>query len=78
MRRLVCAFVVRKPRKTGFLAARPICNLTILQGQFAPVKGNYSQEFKDLVMTMLNQDPSDRPSAHQLMYIDLPKVCPKT
>ena len=21
-----------------------------------------------------NQDPSDRPSAHQLMYIDLPKV----
>ena len=25
MRRLVCAFVVRKPPKTGFLAARPIC-----------------------------------------------------
>ena len=28
MRRLVCAFVVRKPPKTGFLAARPICNDT--------------------------------------------------
>ena len=24
MRRLVCAFVARKPRKTGFLASRPI------------------------------------------------------
>ena len=24
MRRLVCAFVVRKPPKTGFLASRPI------------------------------------------------------
>ena len=46
-----------------------------LQGQFAPVKGNYSQEFKDLIMKMLNQDPAERPSAHQLMYIDLPTVC---
>ena len=25
MRRLVCAFVVRQPPKTDFLAARPIC-----------------------------------------------------
>ena len=24
MRRLVCAFVVRRPRKTGFLGSRPI------------------------------------------------------
>ena len=30
MRRLVCAFVVRKPPKTGFLAARPICLYNIL------------------------------------------------
>ena len=27
VRRLVCAFVVRKPPKTGFLASRPICFL---------------------------------------------------
>ena len=27
MRRLVCAFVVRKPQKTGFLGSRPICKL---------------------------------------------------
>ena len=26
MRRLVCAFVVRKPPKAGFLASRPICD----------------------------------------------------
>ena len=32
MRRLVCAFVVRKPPKTGFLASRPILYLSgILQ-----------------------------------------------
>ena len=28
MRRLVCTFVVLKPPKTGFLASRPIFNLT--------------------------------------------------
>ena len=52
------------------------CNTnSLLQGQFAPVKGNYGQEFKDLIMKMLNQDPAERPSAHELMYSDLPKVC---
>ena len=29
MRRLVCAFVVRKPPKTGFLATRPIYRLML-------------------------------------------------
>ena len=28
MRRLVCAFAVRKPRKTGFLTSRPIWSKT--------------------------------------------------
>ena len=27
MRRLVCAFLVRKPLKTGFVASRPICTI---------------------------------------------------
>ena len=30
MRRLVCACVVCKPLKTGFLASKPICKLTLL------------------------------------------------
>ena len=47
---------------------------TVLQGQFAPVKGNYSQELKDLIMLMLSQDPGERPSAHDLMYAHIPKV----
>ncbi|WAR02234.1 NEK9-like protein [Mya arenaria] len=42
-------------------------------GQFAPVKGNYSQDFKDLVMLMLSQDPAVRPSAHDLLYTHIPK-----
>ena len=29
MRRLVCAFIVPKPPKTGFLATRPICKTTL-------------------------------------------------
>jgi serine/threonine protein kinase len=45
-----------------------------LQGQFAPVKGNYSQDFKDLIMLMLSQDPENRPSAHDLLYTHIPKV----
>ncbi|XP_053387860.1 uncharacterized protein LOC123541853 [Mercenaria mercenaria] len=46
----------------------------IMKGQFAPVKGNYSQEFKDLIMLMLSQDPEIRPSAHDLLYTHIPKL----
>ena len=42
MRSLVCAFVVRKPRKTGFLATRPI-----LGHRFK--KGSYQFMRKDLL-----------------------------
>ncbi|KAL3886394.1 hypothetical protein ACJMK2_026392 [Sinanodonta woodiana] len=44
----------------------------IMKGQFAPVKGNYSQEFKDLIMDMLKQNPDERPSATELLYTRLP------
>ncbi|KAL4216374.1 hypothetical protein ACF0H5_024101 [Mactra antiquata] len=46
----------------------------IMKGQFAPVKGNYSQDFKDLIMTMLSQEPESRPSADELFYSHLPKT----
>lgn len=46
----------------------------IMKGQFAPVKGNYSPEFKDLIMLMLSQDPEKRPSAQDLLYTHIPKL----
>ena len=44
------------------------------QGQFAPVKGNYSSEFKNLIRDMLQREPEYRPSANELMYQKLPEV----
>jgi len=41
---------------------------------FAPVKGNYSEEFKSLVMEMLQRDPDSRPSAADLCQLRLPAV----
>jgi len=41
---------------------------------FAPVKGNYSEEFKSLVMDMLQRDPDCRPSAADLCQLRLPPV----
>jgi len=38
------------------------------------VKGNYSQELKDLILLMLSQDPSVRPSAHALLYTHIPAL----
>jgi len=46
----------------------------VLQGQFAPVKGNYSEEFKSLIMDMLQRDPDCRPSAADLCQSRLPPV----
>ncbi|VDI36377.1 NIMA (never in mitosis gene a)-related kinase [Mytilus galloprovincialis] len=48
-----------------------------LQGQFAPVKGNYSQELKDLIMDMLKQDPDLRPSACEILNIRIPELMQK-
>ncbi|CAC5359325.1 Serine/threonine-protein kinase nekl-2,Probable serine/threonine-protein kinase nek3,Serine/threonine-protein kinase Nek1,Serine/threonine-protein kinase Nek6,Serine/threonine-protein kinase Nek7,Serine/threonine-protein kinase Nek8,Serine/threonine-protein kinase Nek11,Serine/threonine-protein kinase Nek3,Serine/threonine-protein kinase Nek4,Serine/threonine-protein kinase Nek9,Serine/threonine-protein kinase Nek5 [Mytilus coruscus] len=46
-------------------------------GQFAPVKGNYSQELKDLIMDMLKQDPDLRPSACEILNIRIPELMQK-
>ena len=50
------------------------CDCDVEQGQFAPVKGNYSEEFKSLIMDMLQQHPEDRPSASDLCNVRLPQV----
>ncbi|XP_071942036.1 uncharacterized protein [Antedon mediterranea] len=44
----------------------------IMKGQFTPVKGNYSQEFKTLIQDMLQREPEYRPSANELMLARLP------
>ncbi|XP_064595853.1 serine/threonine-protein kinase Nek9-like [Liolophura sinensis] len=46
----------------------------IMKGQFAPVKGNYSQELKQLIADMLLQKPEDRPSANEILYQRLPEM----
>ncbi|XP_077861662.1 serine/threonine-protein kinase Nek8-like, partial [Saccoglossus kowalevskii] len=43
----------------------------IMKGQFTPVKGSYSVEFKALVRDMLQREPEYRPSANELMYARL-------
>ena len=51
-----------------------ICGNLLFQGQFAPVKGSYSPEFRDLIMDMLQKEPEGRPSANEIMYQRLPLV----
>ncbi|CAH1787997.1 unnamed protein product [Owenia fusiformis] len=46
----------------------------IMKGQFAPVKGNYSPEFKMLIRDMLQREPEYRPTASELMYQRLPEL----
>uniref|UniRef100_A0A2C9JNN1 non-specific serine/threonine protein kinase n=1 Tax=Biomphalaria glabrata TaxID=6526 RepID=A0A2C9JNN1_BIOGL len=49
----------------------------IMKGQFAPLKGNYSEEFKELVLAMLKKNPDERPEAQAIMYNILPKLMNK-
>lgn len=44
------------------------------QGQFTPIKGNYSTEFRELVSLMLQHDHDLRPSAYDILYTHLPQV----
>ncbi|CAG5117686.1 unnamed protein product [Candidula unifasciata] len=46
----------------------------IMKGYFAPVRGNYSEEFKQLITDMLKKNPDDRPEANDIMYKHLPPL----
>ncbi|XP_077996626.1 uncharacterized protein LOC144449943 isoform X2 [Glandiceps talaboti] len=46
----------------------------IMKGQFTPVKGNYTVEFRALIRDMLQREPEYRPSANELMYARLPEL----
>ena len=44
------------------------------QSQFAPVKGDFSTDFKNLIQDMLQREPEYRPSAAELWHGRLPDV----
>ncbi|KAK4312033.1 hypothetical protein Pmani_016499 [Petrolisthes manimaculis] len=46
----------------------------IMKGQFAPIKGNYSPGFKQLVRDLLQRDPEFRPTAAEVVRERLPEL----
>ena len=46
----------------------------IMKGQFAPIRGNYSPLFKQLVRDLLQRDPEFRPSAAEILLSKLPQL----
>lgn len=50
------------------------CHFFNTQGVYTPVKGPYSNEFKKIVETMLDRDPTKRPSADELWTDIIPTV----
>ncbi|XP_047483303.1 serine/threonine-protein kinase Nek8-like [Penaeus chinensis] len=46
----------------------------IMKGHFAPIKGNYSPGFKQLVRDLLQRDPEFRPTAAELVSERLPEL----
>ena len=46
----------------------------IMRGQFAPIKGQYSPMFKQLVRDLLQRDPEYRPSASTILLERMPEL----
>lgn len=46
----------------------------IMKGQFAPIRGQYSDLFKKLVRDLLQRDPAFRPTATTVMLEWMPKL----
>ncbi|GAB6032380.1 hypothetical protein CHUAL_011021 [Chamberlinius hualienensis] len=46
----------------------------ITKGHFAPIDGDYSQDFRELIRDMLHQEPTFRPSSKEIIENKLPKV----
>ena len=46
----------------------------IMKGQFAPIRGNYSPLFKQLVRDLLQREPEFRPSASEILLGKLPAL----
>ncbi|CAG0889811.1 unnamed protein product [Darwinula stevensoni] len=46
----------------------------IMKGQFAPIRGNYSPLFKQLVRDLLQREPEFRPTAAEILYTRMPEL----
>ena len=46
----------------------------IMRGQFAPIRGDYSPQFKQLVRDLLQKDPEFRPTASEVLLSKLPEL----
>jgi serine/threonine protein kinase len=46
----------------------------IMRGQFAPIRGDYSPQFKQLVRDLLQKDPEFRPRASEVLLARLPEL----
>lgn len=49
----------------------PALVLKIMSGSFAPISDRYSPELRQLVLTMLNLDPSKRPQLNEIMALPI-------
>jgi serine/threonine protein kinase len=47
--------------------------LKITSGKYNPIGGNYSEDLKNLVQSMLSLQAHDRPSAHSILQMDFIK-----
>lgn len=46
----------------------------IMRGQFAPIRGQYSPQFKQLVRDLLQKDPAYRPTATTVLLERMPEL----
>ena len=49
----------------------------IMKVQFSPIKGSYTEGFKELIKDMLKKNPEERPEANHIMYHRLPVLMSK-
>ncbi|KAL0973198.1 hypothetical protein UPYG_G00200190 [Umbra pygmaea] len=65
---LGCVLYELASLKRAFEAANlPALVLKIMSGTFAPISDRYSPELRQLIMNMLNLDPSKRPQLNEIM-----------
>ncbi|KAK6296711.1 hypothetical protein J4Q44_G00328530 [Coregonus suidteri] len=65
---LGCVLYELASLKRAFEAANlPALVLKIMSGTFAPISDRYSPELRQLIMDMLNLDPSKRPQLNEIM-----------
>ncbi|KAM9733139.1 serine/threonine-protein kinase Nek8 [Menidia menidia] len=69
---LGCVLYELASLKRAFEAANlPALVLKIMSGTFAPISDRYSPELRQLILTMLNLDPSKRPQLNEIMALPI-------